>query len=504
MQVNTLSTVLVVFKLSLIFLCSQAVDESQCIFEGCHCILRNHHDTSYDVKCFYDIKNTKQRSFPVRHIHSKNFSNDINIMLINRYKFQTIPDFVFQNLNIQTLILAENDLESLNRHAFTGIRGLKMLRIIEKKLHRVEAGVFEPLSDKLNELGLVDLYNIDMNQLDELFREMLVLEKLNTFKLSNMKFSIFKEEWMAILGNLSYLSLASNNLTNLSTDLFQFSSSIISLDLNDNRLSDLTTLFVSLVPIEMILKELKLSGNQISNLLDFPEFQSLEFLDLSKNKLTSLTSITFKSLTKLNYLHLASNRLKQLDVNVFSNLENLQVLILSNNELEKVPNIMSLNKLQVLDLSNQTGKLTRIDDYAFERVKNQTNSLSIDLESNELSVFGDRSFCSRYANKSQIHELTLSYNSVRNLNKCVWNQLSTTFMPRVSLNVAQSEQDAQIDNSDICNCRLKAYALSFGIELAGVCAKVNEAVCFSPPNTLTRHAKEEFLCDKKFKCNDVY
>lgn len=249
--------------------------------------------------------------------------------------------------------------------------------------------------------------------MDELFRDILYLEHLKTFKLNHMHYSFFKEEWMASLGNLSYLSLASNTLRNISVDLFEFSSGLISLDLNDNQINSLKSLFVSFLPIQANLKELKLSSNGISTLDDFPMLNKLEFLDLSKNNITWIAESTFRSLSKLNYLNIDSNSLKTLHTGFFSNLENLLAINLSNNQLEAVPVIFHLNKLQSLDLSNQNGQLKIIENFAFERSNQAKSSLSINLDRNEMLRFGDRSFCSRHANTSQMHELIVSYSSVK-------------------------------------------------------------------------------------------
>lgn len=396
---------------------SASILASDCLFKGCSCSSSSL-DNSYDVKCVYDIMSNNSR-FPVRQSSSSFQNREINIMLVNRYSFKRIPDNIFRNLSIRTLILAENDLEVLNKRAFSGIRGLRMLHLIEKRLKRIEPGVFEPLGNGLTEINLINLIGMTTGRVDEFFRETVYLEHLDTFKLNHMRFDTLKEEWMAFLGNLRYLSLASNNLRNLSVDLFELSTRLISLDLNDNYLSEIDPLFRTLDSVKSNLKELKLSSNGIRYLKDFPSFERLEFLDLSRNKLTWIGDSTFKQLRNLNYLHLNSNNIRNLHPEVFSPLENLLVLNLANNHISTLPHIRSLYKLQSFDVSSQNGSLISIADYGFDRGNLTTSSLSIDLSGNELTHFGFKSFCSHRpsSNITQIHDVTLTYETVRNMKR---------------------------------------------------------------------------------------
>lgn len=446
-----------------------------CLFDGCQCSLNN--DNSFDIRCVHDIKSNKSgfpdRVWPIVESNSTNFTN-VNILLFNKFNFATIPDRAFEGLSIRNLILADNNLQTLTSRVFDGVRNLKMLRLIEKQLHTIEKGTFEPLRRMLVELGLIEL-NFEPDQMSSLVDQLMVLEKLDTFKLNNMRFDYFKREWTGILANISYLSLASNRLSNLSADVFESSSSLISLDLNNNLLDNYRPLFDALQPIQSNVKELKLNGNNLSSMLDFPALINLELLDLSNNNISYIPKTTFHTLSKLNYLHLSSNRLFSINDLVFARMENLLILQLNNNYLSKFPNLTYLSRLQILDMTNQNARLTEIPDYAFERRdRNQTHySLSLILDSNDFIKYGSRSFCSRYTNSSQIHNINLSYRSMKNLHKCLLKQLKTSFVSRVSLKVQPN--DNIFDYSDVCSCDLKSFAFSLNIDLLGICVSFNDA-----------------------------
>jgi Leucine-rich repeat (LRR) protein len=474
---------------------------SSCLFDGCQCSLNN--DNSYDIKCIYDLKSNKT-GFPQR-LGNSLIANgsiaNINIFLINKYSFKVIPDAAFANLTIRNLILAENNLEVLTQSVFKGVNGLRMLRLIEKKLRKIETGAFEPLRNKLSEFGVIELY-LESKEMENFIEGIFTLEKLATFKLSNMQLQIFRPEWTPVLRNISYLSLASNRIKSLNANLFEFSLNLISLDLNNNYLSNLKALYDVLVPVRSQLKELKLSGNNFKTILEFPPLSNLELLDLSNNSISFLPKTTFKNLLKLNYLTLAQNQIYKLNDFLFSRLSQLLILQLNNNYLDRFPNISNLTRLQILDVSNQNGHLKEISDYEFERVDRAgagaaySNSLSLLLDANDFVRYGNKSFCSRHAtNSSQIHSLSLSYKAMKSLDKCLLKQLRTTFVSRVSLKVQQD--DGVLDYSDVCSCDFKSFALTFNIDLIGVCATFNEA-CSYYSNT-KRLLNDD--CQNKFDCD---
>lgn len=406
--------------------------EVECIlFNGCICTPDN------DVRCIFNVNRSRSYEFP-RRLFS-NASHHINLMLINGYNFKRIPDYPFSDLTIRTLILAENNLEVLNRYAFEGVRGLSMLHVIEKKLKHIEPGVFEPLGDTLVELGIVHVDSMRPSRIDELFRETVFLQRLATFKLSHVRFAFIKEEWMAFLGNLSYLSLSNNNLSNLSADIFEYNSNLISIDLSNNRLRDLNIVFTSCSSVQSSLKEFKLRSNGIEVLIHFPSYDNLEYLDLSKNKLECIGDSVFDRLNRLNYLYLSANKIKQLGPHAFRGLENLLVLDLANNFLPKLVNISTMTKLESLDVSNQNGNLKSIEDYAFDRPGTNIQ-LSVDLARNQIDRFGDLSFCLR----PQLRNLTLTYFSARNLHRCVLRQLGSTVFARISVRVVPNENEDEM------------------------------------------------------------
>uniref|UniRef100_A0A3B4B674 LRRNT domain-containing protein n=1 Tax=Periophthalmus magnuspinnatus TaxID=409849 RepID=A0A3B4B674_9GOBI len=110
------------------------------------------------------------------------------------------------------------------------------------------------------------------------------------------------------------------------------------------------------------LQELHLFSNQIQNLgphllRGLPKLRSL---DLTDNKLTNLPANVFKNST-LTWLDLSGNRLTKIPGSLFGKLPNLDNLDLPNNRLEKVTerSLDALTKLERLNLNNN--KINTLD-----------------------------------------------------------------------------------------------------------------------------------------------
>lgn len=133
----------------------------------------------------------------------------------------------------------------------------------------------------------------------------------------------------------------------------------------DNNGIEVITRFPNLTDVHY----LSFRSNKINHIepLAFLDLNSLEYLDLSDNKLTNnalqreifeghFSAHELQPLKNLKWLNLISNELHALNPDVFDHLDNLETLLLGRNQFKIIdPNtasaISSLNKLKVLDLS---------------------------------------------------------------------------------------------------------------------------------------------------------
>jgi Leucine-rich repeat (LRR) protein len=460
----------------------QSVSSSSCPFVGCRCT--KNYDQSYDITCVGDdsiataaARSSDTSSFPLRIEISSNDSSTgpqpipvINTFLVKKYKFTRIPEDTFTDLTIRNLIIGENQLSVLNLNSFRGIKSLTLLRIIEKNLEHIEPGSLNWISESLNELGLWQL-NFKSEHIDKFFSELRTLHKLKVLNIMGYGLTEFKPEWTVLFENLTSLNLGSNDLRAVTVELFKSCSNLIVLDLSNNFLENLTNVYEALRPVQFKLRELKLIGNSIAKLVDFPKFPSLEVLDLSYNKLKLIEDNSFFSLPKLTHLYLTNNVIERIENEAFKYSRNLAIILLNNNQLSRTPIILNMPKLKIIDLVNQDGKLKSVGDFAFERIEAPINSLSIHLDFNDIESFGNRTFCSRYYNVSEIFNLDLSMGALKIMNKCVLRQLTSKMSTRVYLNVALSQQPAE-RHTEICNCNFKAFANRNKIDLVGACGQL--------------------------------
>lgn len=77
------------------------------------------------------------------------------------------------------------------------------------------------------------------------------------------------------------------------------------------------------------LEKLNLKNANVK-VIDFHFSESLEYLDLSGNRLEEINEGVFLHLKRLKHLDLSRNQLNRLDENVFDGLENLEVLLMNN------------------------------------------------------------------------------------------------------------------------------------------------------------------------------
>ncbi len=206
----------------------------------------------------------------------------------------------------------------------------------------------------LESLTGVELVDLRSNSLDDLPDRPLVLPVLRRFYLSN------------------------NKLITVDEKKFEKASNLVTLLLDNNRLTELKHgAFDGL----KVLDHLTLSSNQLNTIASgsFHDLGNLDYLSLHNNKLNHLESGTFEGLTSLHTLRLDINQLKTLPADIFVPLGSLSRLDMDRNKIENL----------------NSGSM-----------RNLTGLLTLYLFSNMLSTLPDNLF----ANMKKLQHLELSYN----------------------------------------------------------------------------------------------
>lgn len=414
-----------------------------CVFVGCSCqgddeivILQNSNeieeaspdaklakDVSYDILC-KDEENPsfKFKSFPLRD-NSKTYSHQILTLDLAGNELTVIPANRLGDLEISSAVFSQNQISGLSEEAFKGVMKLESLDLSVNKLSDLNEKTFEPIQSSLMHL------KINENQLGQIADQKLekILNSLKKLRTLHMRSNdLTKLPNLSQLSQLDELALQSNQIESLNDQRQLLPSSLIDLNVNNNRIKQLT-------------------ANTLSNLVN------LKYLNLESNQISSISEDAFTYLTKLLQIHLAKNYLKQIPPRI----------------------LYSLSDLQRLDLSAQNQMIKQIDDYAFDRRVNTNQITKIDLSKNKIVSMSSKAFCSR--NLSQpfvnVKELDLALNPLSSINSCVLRQMSKGFNevargvasnPKVSFKPTHSLE--KLTPTLKCDCEIAKAALLVDFE----------------------------------------
>lgn len=197
-----------------------------------------------------------------------------------------------------------------------------------------------------------------------------VAQRIEVLKLGKNKLEYMNGDLVTLLPNLKTLEMDQNCLTELPHELRNLSLSILSLSRNRLTSDSLASSLVENMPMTKTLTHLNLSCNGLEWLPSgLMEFESLQVLNLSNNRITSLAmdpSIPSGwkiGLPALQHLDVSSNRidnLGDLPCVLGASCPRLKVLLLHNNQLKTIPpQLGMLESLQTIDLRGNPQRALR-------------------------------------------------------------------------------------------------------------------------------------------------
>lgn len=235
--------------------------------------------------------------------------------------------------------------------AFTGLNSLQRLNFTSNNLWTLPEAVFCSLNS-LTELNLANNFLQDVKDLgfssSELNSCRIPLRKLD---LSSNSLSSLDVRAFGQLRKLESLQLASNNLNVIDDGALGGLSTLINLNLAHNRFVALPNQLFAQTPY---LQDLHLNNNSLSVLAPglFDGLEHLVVLNMSRNELSNdwLTPQTFASLLRLVALDMSHNRLTKLESAVLNPLTSLQILDLSYNRLHTLTGYTFLSQVNLHSL----------------------------------------------------------------------------------------------------------------------------------------------------------
>ncbi|KAK0182220.1 hypothetical protein PV327_000381 [Microctonus hyperodae] len=317
------------------------------------------------------------REFPndaLRHLTRLKFLN-ISNNLINEIESTHLTGLT----ELQVLDLSRNNIGRLGINAFANLTALARLDLSLNALRTIEESSFE---------GLINL---------------------KWLSLQDNNILLVPASAVSRLPSLTHLHIEFNRIAALSSDLLRSAApTLVSLAMTRNLVRE--------IPARMFLHfnkliNIELSGNMISSVTQ-NMFAGLEDtllnLDLSNNRLISVSPLSLRNLLSLN---LASNNLKRLTPDTFTNLFRLKYLNISDNPLyggfppvfpsslmtldasrtglKILPTVLLLNLDSLEKLSMSHNHLQELGEGTFQHLYNLT---SIDLSYNAIERIENAAF----------------------------------------------------------------------------------------------------------------
>ena len=307
--------------------------------------------------------------------------NSLRELYLDGNLLQTIPVEALSFKNLKVLSLAQNSIKSIGKDAFSlvSLPNLNRIDISYNGLKQIDAEAFNSFNSSLEVLYL---QNNELNSFNLKF-----IRSLDTLKELNLDFNIITKIPRGTFINsarLAFLSLQGNSiLLEEGSGTFEGLSGVQRLSLARNGIKQLPDqIFQPLTS----LKSLILDKNQITNLGRFT-FDGLQTnlvnLSLHSTKIKSSHLTSLRILERLERIKLGSNDLHELDLSVFDTsrrfLTNLDV---QNNQITTVYHqAHNVTFDNLLELALDNNKLCDLDA---KLVKNMPKLKNLGLSQNPL------------------------------------------------------------------------------------------------------------------------
>ncbi|CAL8129087.1 unnamed protein product [Orchesella dallaii] len=319
-----------------------------------------------------------------------------------RQNLTTLPTRI--PASIKKLDLSWNNISKVHGSNLGHLQNLEVLILASNELERVDASAFSNLT-RLKSLSLAK------NLLDQIPNPESLPKSLEILELEHNRISRVEGRVLVNNGRLQALNLGNNLIEFIANDAFQSLTSLVMLQLNDNKLTEVP-MAISKLPR---LKELSLANNRITR-IDIPFHEiipQIVFLQVRGNPIHTIHSEGFSHLHHLEKLILSD--VKNLtDFPILNGTNSLEILRIDRCSLQKVPDDLCSFTPNLKSLDLKANHLTRLP------LLSQCIELKIlDLGSNQIEDFGEDSF----QNLTQLHDLHASKNKVGRIDSSTFRGL---------------------------------------------------------------------------------
>lgn len=312
-----------------------------------------------------------------------NLGNTLRILNLMNNELSSLGNHAFGDLEfLEVLNLSFNNISSLRRRSFQGLNSLQELDLSYNRLDQLQVEQFS----NLRKLRILRIHN---NNLRALPREVFMNTRLEYLDISNNYLTVWPVPAFTDVGftlrsiqfvanSLEYLdssmfinsqflydlNLSQNKITVLPDNTFTFLTNLTNLDLSFNPLvtSNLREVFIHTPRVRRLniqgmglyvlptlnlpfLSQLDVSGNHLQEISSLHNMRMLRLLDVSRNKVTNISSVVDHLPNSLRVLDLAHNPIRRITIHDMIALRHLSEL----NILDvKIANPIGFSKLRSL------------------------------------------------------------------------------------------------------------------------------------------------------------
>lgn len=318
----------------------------------------------------------------------------------------------FKNIGLEhvsSIKIVNSFIENVHKQAFEGLDELYSVNLKNSGINIIHPDTFAE-NKKLRILTLAGNVLSAMQQNASPFSEyMLNAPSVEELDLSSCNLNKLLPTAFNRLDNVVFINLATNELQELPPALFKSIDTIEELNLSSNNITVLPKNIFNGTSLAI----LDLQYNNIDSRLDFGT-EEIQKLDLSFNKIVSVSNSMFEKMPGLTSLILKGNSIKKIQQNAFYGLKNLRQIDLSFNNLEQISSqTFSRNReLDIIRLNDNNG-LTKLPLDGFESEAGKLNVFLFDASNCDISELGDNTF----ANMPKLTTLNLAWNNIEQLSK---------------------------------------------------------------------------------------
>ncbi|XP_017776801.1 PREDICTED: leucine-rich repeats and immunoglobulin-like domains protein 2 isoform X2 [Nicrophorus vespilloides] len=225
-----------------------------------------------------------------------NYTKDLEVLKLSNNPVQKIDVHLFKVATLlKELDMSNCQLDNLQLEAFTGINNLEKLKFSNNPIKQIQQGLFEQMT-KLQEISISNISISSLTTTTFQNNNMLNKLDLSNNQLSNLDEGIFANT------QLEYLNVSNNKLELFRENLFR-NRRLKVLDLSNNGFENIDVL------VNQPLQMLYVRGNKIDYIGPQTLPRSLEYLDITENRLIYIEDSLFEQMPKLRMLEFLGNPL---------------------------------------------------------------------------------------------------------------------------------------------------------------------------------------------------